>query len=144
MEALQSFALENWLWLVIAAIGLIIVINVVKTVIKWAIVIIVVGGILIYGFNYDVGTLKNLSENAVNYTKEQAMKSLLNEAVNATYEVDGNGNYTVKTKSATLRGKVGAEQAELEIMGQKFTINVDQALKVFIDQIKEKKQYDSS
>lgn len=139
MEALQSFAMENWFWLVIAAIGLIIIINVVKTVIKWAIVIIVIGAILIYGFNYDVGTLKNLSENAVNYTKEQAVKNLLNEAFNATYEVDGNGNYTVKTKSATLRGKAGAEQAELEIMGQKFNIHVDQALKAFIEQVKEKK-----
>jgi len=138
MEAFLSFAQENWIWLVIAAIGLVMIIKVVKTLVKWAIVIIVVAGILIYGFNYDIDTLKNFPQNSVQYTKELAVKHLLKEAMNASYEVDGKGNYTVRTKSATLYGKIGSKQAELEIMGQKFTIHIDQTLKAFIEQVKEK------
>ncbi len=140
MEALQSFALENWFWLVIAVIGLIIIVKVIKTVIKWAIVIIVIVLILVYGFNYDVSTLKDFGEGAVSYSKEQAVQNLMNgAAVQASYEVNENGNYTVHTKTATLYGKVGEEQAELEVMGQKFTIELDQVLKAFIEQVKENK-----
>lgn len=138
MEAFSTFVQENLVLLVVALIAIILVISLVKTVIKWVIVAIVVVGILVYGFNYDVSTLQNVGEKVLNYTKEEVIELLIGDVKNATYEESSDGSFTIFGNNMRLDGKVGSNEVEVIIAGQRFTFKIDEALQKYIDQVKSK------
>jgi uncharacterized membrane protein YjjB (DUF3815 family) len=52
MDQLIDFIQDRWLLIVIALIGIVIVVKVIKSVLKWVIIIAIVAALIIYGSNY--------------------------------------------------------------------------------------------
>lgn len=138
MEGLIAFAKEHIVMIAIAIIAIILIISLVKTVIKWVVVAIVIIGILVYGFNYDVSTLKDMGQKVLDYTKEEAIQLLVGDVSNAQYEQNKDGTFTISNKNIRLEGKVGSNDAKLIVAGQTFKIKVDETLKKYIDTVKTK------
>lgn len=135
-----EFLKQNWLVIAVALIVLFIVVNLVKTVIKWALVILIIGGLLIYsGISLDkigevVTTVKN---ETVDTVKTEAMNMMMKEAKEAKYTSNGDGTYTVKSPNLELKGKSGSKEVEVTFRGMpvgKWDLN--ETIKDFIGQAK--------
>lgn len=135
-----EFLKQNWLVIAVALIVLFIVVNLVKTVIKWALVILIIGGLLIYsGISLDkigevVTTVKN---ETVDTVKTEAMNMMMKEAKEAKYTSNGDGTYTVKSPNLELKGKSGSKEVEVTFRGMsvgKWDLN--ETIQDFIGQAK--------
>lgn len=136
MEGLIAFVQDNLVFIIIAIIALLLVISLVKTVIKWVIVAVVVIGILVYGYNYDVDSLKDVGEKVLNYTKEEAIQLLLGDLQSAQYEQNQDGTFTISSKNVKLEGKIGSNDAKITVAGKSFDIKIDQAIQEYIEKVK--------
>lgn len=135
-----EFLKQNWLVIVIALIVLFIVVNLVKTVIKWALVVLIIAGLLIYsGISLEqigevVTTVKN---EAVDTVKTEAMNIMMKEAKEAKYTSNGDGTYTVKSPNLELKGKAGSAEVEVNFKGVPVgKWDVNETIKEFIGQAK--------
>lgn len=135
-----EFLKQNWLVIVIALVVLFIVVNLVKTFIKWALVILIIGGLLIYsGISLEqigevVTTVKN---EAVDTVKSEAMNIMMKEAKEAKYTSHGDGTFTVKSPNLELKGKSGSTQVEVNFKGVSVgKWDVNESIKEFIAQAK--------
>ncbi len=138
MDGLIAFAQENLVLIVIAVIALILIISLVKTVLKWVIVAVIIIGILAYGFNYDVSTLKEMGEKVLEYTKDEAVQLLIGDVEVAQYEQGSDGSFTIFGKNMRLDGSIHSDDLKLYIFGQTFNLKIDDALHKFIDEVKSK------
>ncbi|WP_054958212.1 hypothetical protein [Paenibacillus dakarensis] len=137
-----EFLKQNWLVIAIALIVLFIVVNLVKTVIKWALVVLIIGGLLIYsGISIDqigevVTTVKN---EAVDTVKTEVMNIMMKEAKEAKYTSNGDGTFTVKSPNLELKGKAGGKEVEVNYKGVSVgKWDMNETIKEFIAQAKKK------
>lgn len=135
-----EFLKQNWLVIVIALVVLFIVVNLVKTFIKWALVILIIAGLLIYsGISLEqigevVTTVKN---EAVDTAKSEAMNIMMKEAKEAKYTSNGDGTFTVKSPNLELKGKSGSTEVEVNFKGVPVgKWDVNESIKEFITQAK--------
>jgi hypothetical protein len=52
MDLLIDFIQDRWLLIVIALVGIVIIVKLIKSVLKWLIIIAIVAALIIYGSNY--------------------------------------------------------------------------------------------
>ncbi|MEX2415343.1 MAG: hypothetical protein WD424_04295 [Paenibacillaceae bacterium] len=52
MEQFIDFIQDRWLLIVVALVGIVIVVKIIKNMIKWLIIIAIVAALIIYGSNY--------------------------------------------------------------------------------------------
>ncbi|NMO95612.1 hypothetical protein [Paenibacillus lemnae] len=115
-----EFLKQNWLVIAIGLIVLLIVVNLVKTVVKWLLVVLIVGGLLIYsGISLDqindvVSTVKN---ETVDTVKSEVMNLMMKEAQDAKYTSNGDGTYTVKAPNLELNGSSGSGEVKVTFRG---------------------------
>ena len=120
MNALFEFIKQNWLVFLIALIVLFIIVSFVKTMIKWAFVIVIVAAVAVYsGITWDsidqaVSTVK---EETVQQLKDQAMSAMINEAQKATYEMGSDGTYTITSPNLELKGSTDSSKVQVSFRG---------------------------
>lgn len=139
LEAWFLFVKENFWGLLLVAVALIIVLSLVKTMVKWVILLLIVVGVYLYGANF-VGNIQELVQQAAQGTMEQAIQLIIEEMKHAEYKVDKEGNYTITSNKMTLSGRLGSNEAILEIIGQKIPIQLDEALRKAISQMANEKK----
>lgn len=116
----MEFLKQNWLVIVIALVVLFIVVNLVKTVVKWLLVVLIVGALLVYsGISLEkigevVTTVKN---ETVDTVKDEVMNQMVKEAKEAKYTSNGDGTFTVKAPNLELKGKNGSKEVEITYRG---------------------------
>lgn len=137
MEQLTVFLQDRWLVVVAAVIVLFIVIKIVKTVLKWVIVLAVIAGLIYYGSTYS-DKFKDFGENvaataigAVNDLKEKAVQGLAGK--DAAYKDNGDGTYTITSGSIRLDGKTGSDKVRITIAGVSAEFSLDDTLKRAIE-----------
>jgi len=116
----SQFIRENWLVIVIALVLLFAVVNLVKTVLKWAIVIIIVAGLFIYsGVTLDqIGNAVNkVTDGTVNTLKSEAQEVMLSEAKEAVYTSGGDGTFTITSPNIEVKGIAGQDKVEVTFRG---------------------------
>ncbi|MBO2943889.1 hypothetical protein JJQ72_07855 [Paenibacillus sp. F411] len=135
-----EFLEQNWLIIAIGLIVLLIVVNVVKTMVKWLLVILIAGGLLIYsGISLDrigevVSTVKN---ETVDTVKAEAMTLMMKEAKEAQYTSNKDGTYSIKSPNLELKGESGANEVEVTFRGVPVgTWDVNQSIQEYIGQAK--------
>ncbi|WP_410515104.1 hypothetical protein PaeBR_06800 [Paenibacillus sp. BR2-3] len=142
----SQFIRENWLVIVVALVLLFAVVNLVKTVLKWAIVVVIVVGLFIYsGVTLDqLGNAVNkVTDQTVGTLKSEAQEVMLKEAKEAVYTSDGDGNFTITTPNIEVKGAVGEDKVEVTFRGVslgKWSIN--DTMKSFIEEAR--KQQDAA
>jgi hypothetical protein len=140
MEQLQGFLQEQWMIIAIALVVLIVVVKLVKTAIKWAIILLIVAGIFVYGANYK-DTLTSIKDAVVenaggalsDAVKEQAANAIRNEAKDATYTANADGSFTVKSKTIQVDGKPGSDTVKVTIAGQSFNMKTVDAVNAYLE-----------
>jgi hypothetical protein len=135
MDQLMAFVQDRWLLIAGALIVMFIVIKIVKTIMKWVIVIGLAAALLFYGANY-VGELKELSSKVIDYSKEEAIKALVGQAKEAEYTESPDGTYKVSARHIELTGQIGSDEAKINFYGQTFDIKLDETLRAIVEQLK--------
>lgn len=135
-----EFLKQNWLVIAIALIILFIVLNVVRTVIKWALAVLIIVGLLVYsGISLDkLGeVVTTVKEETVDTIKKEALNMMMKEAKEAKYTSNGDGTYSIKAPNLELKGSDGSEEVEVTFRGVsvgKWDIN--DTIQSFIDDAK--------
>lgn len=135
-----EFLKQNWLVIAIALIILFIVLNVVRTVIKWALAVLIIVGLLVYsGISLDkIGeVVTTVKEETVDTIKKEALNMMMKEAKEAKYTSNGDGTYSIKAPNLELKGSEGSEEVEVTFRGVsvgKWDIN--DTIQSFIDDAK--------
>ncbi|OAS15319.1 hypothetical protein [Paenibacillus oryzisoli] len=139
MDQWISFAQDRWYLIVGAIIVLFIVIGIVKTVVKWLVVLVIVGALIVYGASYkdkikDIGTtvISQVSDDI----KDKAVSALTSEAKEAKFKANPDGSFLITTKSLQVEGKAGSEEVQVTFLGKTFKMNANAAVKAFIEQAK--------
>ncbi|WP_025702792.1 hypothetical protein [Paenibacillus forsythiae] len=134
----SQFIRENWLVIVIALVLLFAVVNLVKTVLKWAIVIVIVAGLLIYsGVTIDqIGNaVSKVKEETVGTLKNEAQEVMLKEARDAVYTSNGDGTFTITTPNIEVRGTAGEDKVNVTFRGVSLgQWSVNETVKSFIEE----------
>ncbi|MFD2613744.1 hypothetical protein [Paenibacillus gansuensis] len=139
LDQLGTFLQDRWFVIVGAVIVLLIIINVVKTVLKWVLVLALVAGVYFYGADYignikDIGALKNLGAEVASTLKTEALKAMAGEAADATYQSGGDGTFTITTKNLELKGQAGSDEVNVSFRGQSLgKVKIDDTVRVFIE-----------
>lgn len=139
MDFIMPFLQERWYIVAIVIIVLFLVVRIVKTVVKWAIVLALLAGLWFYGASYKDKLMEmgsTVVNSAVNEIKDQAVKAVANEAKEAKYTVNPDGSFAVMTKSVKVEGKPGSSEVKVTFMNQTFTMNADGAIKALIEEAK--------
>ncbi|MGO4373671.1 hypothetical protein [Paenibacillus sp. YIM B09110] len=136
VDTWTSFFKDNWFVLVIAIVVLLLIVRIVQTVVKWAIVAVIVIGVVLYS-GYTMDDLKVISTKVVDSAKQEMMTAMAGDAKDAEFISNADGSYTIKTKNLELNGKPGDNEVTVSFRGApKITIEVDSAIQAFIDQAK--------
>lgn len=138
-ETWLQFLQDRWFVIAIVLVVLWIVIRVVKTVIKWAIVAVIVIGLLLYsGYSLQDLSLSNLKEigsQIADTAKKEAVSAMIGEAGDATFTDHGDGTYTIKTESLEMKGKTNDTEVSVTFRGiQLGSWKIDDTIRSLIDQ----------
>jgi hypothetical protein len=139
LDFVAAFLQERWYIIVAAIIILFIVVRIVKTVIKWVIVLAILAGLYFYGASYKDQLMElgaTVGASVTTEVKNQAVKIISSEMKDAQYKQNPDGTYTVATKSLRVDGKPEANEVNVTFMNQTFTMKLDELLKALIDQAK--------
>ncbi|MEK3882887.1 hypothetical protein [Paenibacillus sp. PL2-23] len=135
-ETWTTFLKENWLILVIALAALWLIVRIVKTVVKWAIVAAVVIGLILYS-GYTLDDVKEIGAKVMDGAKQEAIQLLANSK-DAEYKMNDDGTYTVKSESVELKGQAGASEVQVSLYGAPYiTLELDGVIQAFIEQAKQ-------
>lgn len=137
-ERLQAYVTDEWIYLVIAMIAVIVILKIFKSVVRWLLICAVVAAIAYFAVTYEDGKWveqgKQWVQDAAGQTKEQAISGILNEVRGARYTLNADGTYEVKTTNFTLRGTVGASDAVIVFQDREFPVQLNDALRQLIEQ----------
>lgn len=134
LDNLQAFAEEQWWVILIAVIALILIIKIVKTFVKWLIIIVIVLGVLYYGFQY--APVVETVDEGLNAAQVAIFKAMTGEAEDSTYTLHEDGTFTIKSGTLRLEGELGSNIVEAHIGPLSWDIPVDETVKLFIDTAK--------
>lgn len=136
MEQWIELVKEHWVVFVLALIALFVVIKVVKTVIKWVLVIAIIGLVVLYsGLTMD--DLKSVGSQVIDTVKEEALNVMINEMKDAQYRLNEDGTFTVVSNNIELTGEPGADAVTVTFKGQKVgSLRLDETIQNFIEQAK--------
>jgi hypothetical protein len=136
MNPLIGFVQERWFVILIAIVVLLLVVKLIKTVMKWVIVLAIIAALLFYGASYK-DKLASLGTGLVDGAEEQAIEAMANEAKDAKFSVKPDGSFTATGKNLTVEGKAGADEVTVTFKGTTMKIKMNKLIKAFIDQAKQ-------
>lgn len=144
-----TFIQEKWYVLVIGLIIVLVVINVVKTVAKWGLILLIVLGLIMYsGYSLEdvkqIGTelvtsgieeLKEIGSKVADNVKQDALDAMVEEAKTATYEAGEGGAFTITTTSLVVKGQSGSDEVSISVKGAPaFKVKSNEVIADFIAQ----------
>ena len=119
-EVWFEFARQNWLILLISLVAVLLVINIIKTMLKWAIAIVIVVALVVYS-GVSLGQIQDtaagVKDEAVAKLQGEALKMLKSEASEAVFQKAADGSFTVETPSLKLEGKPNAAVMKVAYRG---------------------------
>ncbi|MFS0872996.1 ATPase [Paenibacillus xylanilyticus] len=141
IEVIKEFVMQNWLVIVVALIILFFVLNVVKTVLKWAIAIIIIAALLIYsGISIDQikQTVSEVQTSTMDTLKKEATNMMVKEASKATYTKGQDGQFTITSPNVEIKGSAGSNKVNVTFRGISLgEWNLDnETIRTFVDQAK--------
>lgn len=119
-EVWIEFLKENWIVIVVALVVLLMVINFVKTVIKWVLVLIIAAFIIIYSgisINDISSAVSSVTDQAMNMSKSEVLNMLKNEAKDAKWTQNSDGTFTIKTPNLEVTGTPGNDKVKISAHG---------------------------
>ncbi|ACT03483.1 hypothetical protein [Paenibacillus sp. JDR-2] len=135
-NAWSTFLQDHWLVLVVALVVLLFIIRVVKTFVKWALVLVIVVGIVAYS-GYTLDDVKSIGTQAIDSLKQEAVSAMAGEVDKATFTSNSDGTFTVKTENLEMTGVPGSGEVNVKFRGKSVgTMKIDSTIQALIDQAK--------
>lgn len=136
----SEFLKQNWLVIVVALVILFLVLNFVKTVIKWVLVLVIAGAVIVYsGITLnDIGeAVTTVKDQAISVSKTEALNMMKNEAKEATLSQNSDGTYTIKTPNLEVTGETGNDKVKVTFRGVSLgEWSMNDTLEAFISEAK--------
>ncbi|TFE24266.1 hypothetical protein [Cohnella luojiensis] len=144
-DAWIQFLQDNWVVVAIAILAIIVIMKVVKTVLKWILVVAIIIGIATYG-GYSIDDMKDIGnkvsdelgaigDKVTDEVKKQAIKSMAGEASEATYTENEDGSYSIKSTNIELTGIPNSGEVTVKFHGQSLgTWTMEGAVRDFVVQ----------
>ncbi|WP_138495251.1 hypothetical protein [Paenibacillus pinistramenti] len=111
---------QNWLIIVVALVALFLVANLVKTVIKWVLILIIAAFLIVYSgvtLN-DIGqAVSTVKDQTVDTMKSEALNLMKNEAKEAAFTQNPDGSFTIKTPNLEVTGESGSDKVKVSLHG---------------------------
>lgn len=120
VQVWMEFLKQNWLVIVVALVVLLLIVNLVKTVVKWALVLLIAAFIVIYsGISLkDIGDAVNtVKDQAVEYSKNEVLNAMKSEAKEAKWTQNGDGTFTITTPNLEVTGTPGSDKVTVVFRG---------------------------
>ncbi|MEF2968493.1 hypothetical protein V3851_21980 [Paenibacillus sp. M1] len=139
-----EFLKQNWLVIVVALVVLFLILNFVKTVVKWALVLVIAAFIIIYsGITLkDIGdAVGAVKEQAVDISKSEVLNMMKKEAAEAKMTRNADGTFTITTPNLEVTGTDGADKVKVVFHGVSLgEWKVSDTLEAFIQEAKRNAQ----
>lgn len=132
MDTLATFLHDRWIIVVIAIIVLFIAVKVLKTVVKWVIVLVIIGAVVFYGANYK-DKLGSIGGDLLDGAKSAAVSKMADEVKDAKYESHPDGSFTVTSNNVKLEGKSGSDEVSVTFKGKTVTVKINDLIKAYIE-----------
>lgn len=140
VQVWTEFLKENWLVIVVALVILFFVLNFVRTVVKWALVLVIAAFIIIYsGITMkDIGdavtTVKDIS-------KTEVLNMMKNEAKEAELAQNPDGTFTITTPNLEVTGQAGSDKVKVSFRGVSMgEWSMNDTLEAFVQEAKRNSQ----
>lgn len=141
LEVWTEFLKQNWLVIVVALVVLFLILNFVKTLVKWALVLVIAAFVIIYsGISLkDIGdAITTVKDQAVDISRSEAMNMMKKEAAEAKMTRNPDGTFTINTPNLEVSGKEGEEKVKVMFHGVSLgEWKVSDTLEAFIQQAKQ-------
>ncbi|WP_213506909.1 hypothetical protein [Paenibacillus faecis] len=141
LEVWTEFLKQNWLVIVVALVVLFLILNFVKTLVKWALVLVIAAFVIIYsGISLkDIGdAITTVKDQAVDISRSEAMNMMKKEAAEAKMKRNPDGTFTITTPNLEVSGKEGEDKVKVIFHGVSLgEWKVSDALQAFIQQAKQ-------
>lgn len=115
-----EFFKDNWLVIVVGLIVLLLVVNLVKTVIKWVFVLAIVASLIIYS-GYTINdindTIATVKDDGVNKLKDEALKVMKDEATEAKFTQNKDGSFLIETPNLKVTGAANEDKVKVSLRG---------------------------
>ncbi|MNM97692.1 hypothetical protein D3C81_1102030 [compost metagenome] len=140
----SEFLKQNWLVIVGALVILFLIVNFVKTVIKWVLVLVIVASVVIYsGVSLkDIGdAVSTVTDQAVSISKSEALKMMKNEAKDAKLTQNNDGSFTITTPNLEVTGEAGSDKVQVNFHGVSLgEWSINDTVQAFITEAKRNSQ----
>ncbi|GIP49309.1 hypothetical protein D3C76_46160 [compost metagenome] len=144
VQVWTEFLQENWLVIVVALVILFLVLNFVRTVVKWALVLVIAAFIIIYsGITMkDIGdAVTTVKEQALDISKTEALNMMKNEAKEAELTQNSDGTFTITTPNLEVIGQAGSDKVKVSFRGVSLgEWSMNDTLEAFIQEAKRNSQ----
>jgi len=135
VDQFALFAQDRWYVLLIAIILLIVIIKIVKTVVKWVLVLLIAAGVLYYGANY-TEKLSEIGGQLLDQAREEALNVLAGNAGEARYRENPDGTFTVEAPNLIIEGRQGEDRVRITFRGQSLEVNAGGWIRDYIERAK--------
>lgn len=132
-EQWLSFIQDKWWIIVLALVAVVVIAKIVKTALKWAFILVIAAGLLLYGANYKE-IVQDISGTVLNYAKEEAFEVMKNESGQAEVTQDEAGNFLVTSPNFQVKGSLESDEVEITFRGQSFKVSRNEMINTFIEQ----------
>ncbi|MBW4839028.1 MAG: hypothetical protein KZY74_06500 [Paenibacillaceae bacterium] len=144
VQVWTEFLQENWLVIVVALVILFLVLNFVRTVVKWALVLVIAAFIIIYsGITMkDIGdAVTTVKEQALDISKTEVLNMMKNEAKEAELTQNSDGTFTITTPNLEVVGQAGSDKVKVSFRGVSLgEWSMNDTLEAFIQEAKRNSQ----
>ncbi|MFD2670697.1 hypothetical protein [Marinicrinis sediminis] len=134
-----QFLKDEWLIVLVAVIAVVLIIRIVKTMLKWALVLIIAAAVVYYGADYteDIKAMGNkVGDKIVTYAQDEIYTVMEEEAKQAQFEKHDDGTFTVTSPNVKVEGKANGDEVKVTFKGQSFTLHRSDFVNQFIEQSK--------
>lgn len=111
-----DFFKQNWLVFVIALVVLLLIANLVKTVVKWGLILVIVAFLVIYsGISLkDLGQVAStLTTQTTDAVKTEAVKMMTSEAKEAKFTRNADGTFVIKSPNLEVSGSADNDKVKV-------------------------------
>ncbi|CAM3639945.1 hypothetical protein [Marinicrinis lubricantis] len=127
-----QFLQDKWYIILAAVVIVAIIIRIVKTVVKWVLVLAIAVSLIYYGSNY-TDEIKAAGEKIWSYAKDEAMETMMDEASQAEYQVNSDGTFTIVSPNFKLDSVLNSDDVKITFKGQTFTMSRNSLINDFIE-----------
>ncbi|WP_128896287.1 hypothetical protein [Longirhabdus pacifica] len=135
VEQWSSFLQEQWYILILVFVLLVVVVSIIKTVLKWVVIVAIILGTFYYVSEYEIADdLVKAASSVMDNVQQEAVELLKGELAEAQFTAQPDGSFEIESSQIKLEGALESEDLTVHFQGQSFTIKKPEWVKDFVQE----------